>query len=112
MAKQGNPLAAAKRDPVLFTETVLVDPETEKPFVLYAEQKRFLRAAFTLTPDGRFHSQRWCSLPPRSQARPRWRLGRYCTWSARLVVVGRKATALRMILNRHKAACLLPLPES
>ena len=52
MAKQSNPLAAAKRDPVLFTETVLVNPETEKPFVLYAEQKRFLRTAFTLTPDG------------------------------------------------------------
>jgi len=54
MAKQkkSNPLAAAKYDPVLFIETVLIDPETGTPFMLYGEQKRFLRAAFTLKPDG------------------------------------------------------------
>jgi phage terminase large subunit-like protein len=50
--KQSNPLAAAKYDPVLFTETVLVNPETDQPFILYPEQKSFMRAGFTLKPDG------------------------------------------------------------
>jgi phage terminase large subunit-like protein len=52
MAKQSNPLAAAKYDPVLFIETVLIDPETGTPFMLYEEQKQFLRAAFTIKLDG------------------------------------------------------------
>ncbi len=50
--KQSNPLAAAKYDPVLFIETVLVNPETDQPFILYPEQKTIMRAAFTLKPDG------------------------------------------------------------
>jgi phage terminase large subunit-like protein len=32
---------------------VLINPETGKPFELYPEQERFIREAFTLTPDGR-----------------------------------------------------------
>lgn len=41
------------RDPVWFCEHVLHDPETGEPFKLYDQQKRFLRAAFTLDEDGR-----------------------------------------------------------
>jgi phage terminase large subunit-like protein len=41
-----------REDPVAFCEA-LIDPETGKPFVLYAEQKAFLRAAFERTADGR-----------------------------------------------------------
>jgi hypothetical protein len=42
------------RDPVAFIQSVLIDPETGKPFELYPPQERFLREAFTLGPDGRF----------------------------------------------------------
>src|SRR5713101_8659506 len=42
-------------DPIHFIETVLVDPETGKPFVLTRAEKRFLKRAFKLTPDGRLH---------------------------------------------------------
>ena len=45
--------AAAKRDPVDFIETVLVNPETGRPFELYPQQEAFLRRAFITTPDGR-----------------------------------------------------------
>ncbi len=40
-------------DPVAFITEVLVDPETNEPFVLYPAQVDFLRAALTLTDDGR-----------------------------------------------------------
>jgi hypothetical protein len=46
-------IAAAKRDPVAFVETILVDPETGQPFTLLPEEVVFLREAFALTPDGR-----------------------------------------------------------
>lgn len=42
-----------KREPDSFICEVLIDPETHKPFELYPAQKRFLREAFTLTPEGR-----------------------------------------------------------
>src|SRR5208282_686391 len=42
-----------KRDPVAFIREVLMNPETGKPFELYPAQERFLREAFTLTPEGR-----------------------------------------------------------
>lgn len=44
---------AWRKDPVRFVEDVLVDPLTRLPFVLYEAQKRFLREAFRLDPDGR-----------------------------------------------------------
>lgn len=44
---------AWRADPVAFISEVLIDPETGKPFVLYAEEVEFLRRAFTLTSDGR-----------------------------------------------------------
>ena len=58
MADQSSPLnsnafAKWQRDPVLFIEYALVDPETGKPFVLYDAQRTFLRTAFRRTPDGR-----------------------------------------------------------
>jgi phage terminase large subunit-like protein len=42
-----------KRDPVAFIREVLVNPETGKPFELYAAQERFIREAITPTSDGR-----------------------------------------------------------
>jgi len=50
----------AWRDPIVFIEQVLIDPESGKPFVLYAEQKTFLRHAFELTPDGRMRRTELC----------------------------------------------------
>jgi phage terminase large subunit-like protein len=41
------------RDPIVFIREVLIDPETGTPFELYPAQERFLREAFTPTPDGR-----------------------------------------------------------
>jgi hypothetical protein len=40
-------------DPIDFIEGVLNDPETGRPFILTAAEKRFLRHAFELTPDSR-----------------------------------------------------------
>lgn len=40
-------------DAIRFIEQSLVDPETDRPFVLTSAEKRFLKRAFTLTPDGR-----------------------------------------------------------
>jgi hypothetical protein len=40
-------------DAITFIETVLVNPETDAPFVLTAVERGFLRHAFELTPDGR-----------------------------------------------------------
>jgi hypothetical protein len=41
-----------RRDPVAFIREVLVNPENNKPFELYPEQERFIRLAFTVTPEG------------------------------------------------------------
>jgi phage terminase large subunit-like protein len=46
-------LASWRSDPVKFITEVLVNPETGRPFELYPEEVTFLRAALTLTPDGR-----------------------------------------------------------
>jgi phage terminase large subunit-like protein len=40
-------------DAVNFIESMLVNPETDKRFILTGAQKAFLRRAFELTPDGR-----------------------------------------------------------
>ncbi len=40
-------------DPVAFIADALRNPETGQPFILFEPQVRFLREAFTLTPDGR-----------------------------------------------------------
>ena len=42
-----------RHDPVAFISLCLVDPETNRPFELYPAQVDFLRAALTLTDDGR-----------------------------------------------------------
>ncbi len=42
-----------RRDPCAFIETVLHDPETNLPYKLHRAQRRFVRRAFSLTPDGR-----------------------------------------------------------
>ena len=46
-------LSRWRENPLSFIETVLVNPETETPFQLYPEQRRFLREALKLTPEGR-----------------------------------------------------------
>jgi terminase large subunit-like protein len=46
-------LAAWRADPVKFITEVLVNPETGRPFVLYAEEAEFAGRALTLTSDGR-----------------------------------------------------------
>src|SRR5271163_4927810 len=43
-----------RQDPCAFIEECLVNPEDGKPFVLYAEQKAFLRKALVLSAEGRF----------------------------------------------------------
>jgi hypothetical protein len=46
-------IARWKRDPIAFIREVLINPETNKPFDLYLDEERFIREAFTVTPDGR-----------------------------------------------------------
>jgi hypothetical protein len=41
-----------RHDPCAFIREVLINPETSRPFELYAAQARFLREALTLQPDG------------------------------------------------------------
>jgi len=53
VSKQPKDIAAWRSDPVRFITEVLVNPETGRPFELYPEEVTFLRAALTLTPDGR-----------------------------------------------------------
>ena len=48
------------RDPIGFIEQVLIDPETGKPFVLYTEQKTFLRNAFETDDEGRMRYSELC----------------------------------------------------
>src|SRR4029077_2525108 len=44
---------ARRADPIKFIETVLYDPETNKPFVLLPAERDFLHHAFQLDADGR-----------------------------------------------------------
>ena len=46
-------LAHYRKNPALFVEKVLVNPETGKPFVLLEAERQFLRHAFTRGQDGR-----------------------------------------------------------
>jgi phage terminase large subunit-like protein len=41
-----------RNDPMAFIERVLIDPETNKPFVLLPAEREFLKHAFTLDADG------------------------------------------------------------
>jgi hypothetical protein len=49
-----------RRDVVGFVREVLIDPETRRPFELYAEEITFLRQAFTYMPDGRLRFTELC----------------------------------------------------
>ena len=42
-----------KADPISFIAEVLREPRSGKPYKLFPEQERFIREAFTLTPEGR-----------------------------------------------------------
>jgi phage terminase large subunit-like protein len=46
-------MARWRADPAAFIETVLHDPETDKPFVLLPAEKEFLKHAFRTGPNGR-----------------------------------------------------------
>jgi Terminase large subunit, ATPase domain len=46
-------LSRCRANPVLFIERCLVDPETDKPFVLLDAEREFLRHALTFDADGR-----------------------------------------------------------
>jgi phage terminase large subunit-like protein len=48
-----NMLARWRTNPISFIETVLIDPETGKPFVLSDAERDFLQHAFTLNDNGR-----------------------------------------------------------
>jgi phage terminase large subunit-like protein len=62
-------IARWKADPVIFIEEVLIDPETNKPFVLYPEQKTFLRHAFELDGDGRMRYTEICFSAPKKSGK-------------------------------------------
>jgi phage terminase large subunit-like protein len=51
-ATNQNNSIARWRDPIAFIEHCLIDPETSRPFILYAEQRTYLKHAFERTPDG------------------------------------------------------------
>jgi phage terminase large subunit-like protein len=56
-----------RADPVAFIEDVLIDPETDAPFVLSDAQRRFVRLAFKLAPDGRLlYPEQVFSAPKKS----------------------------------------------
>jgi hypothetical protein len=52
-AKPSDRLSRWKRDPCAFFRECLIDPETNRPFELYAAEERFFREALTPTADGR-----------------------------------------------------------
>jgi hypothetical protein len=49
-----------RSDIVAFASEALHDPETGRPFMLYPEQREFLRRAFELTPEGRMRYTELC----------------------------------------------------
>lgn len=53
MTLTADDVARWRQDPVAFVEECLRDPETNRPFVLYPEQKTFLKHAFELTAEGK-----------------------------------------------------------
>jgi len=60
-------IEAWRRDPVLFIETVLHDPETGAPYKLNRAQRRFVARAFTVTADGRLrYPEQVFSAPKKS----------------------------------------------
>jgi phage terminase large subunit-like protein len=60
MAAELTARLAKWRDPITFVREVLIDPESGRPFELYAEEITFLREAFRLTPDGRMQHTELC----------------------------------------------------
>jgi hypothetical protein len=61
-----------RSDPVAFIREVLIDPETSAPFDLYRAEVDFLRAALTLTPDGRLPFPELLFAAPKKAAKPLW----------------------------------------
>lgn len=54
-------------DPIAFIEEVLIDPETDRPFVLLDAERAFLQHAFTIGPDGRMlYPEQIYSCPKKS----------------------------------------------
>lgn len=48
-----------RRDPISFIEECVINPATGRPFVLYPEQKQFIKYAFELRPDGTLKRNNW-----------------------------------------------------
>jgi hypothetical protein len=58
-----------RTDPVAFIDEVLRDPANGKPFVLYERQKRFLREAFALGPEGRLRCPEMIFAAPKKSGK-------------------------------------------
>lgn len=82
-------IARWRGDPVAFIEEMLVDPETDAPFVLSPAQRRFLKRAFTLTPDGRLRYPELVFSAPKKSGKTG--LGAMITLYVVLVLGGRFA---------------------
>lgn len=60
-----NSIVRWRADPVTFVEQVLIDPESGKPFNLYAQEKAFLRHGLELTADGKMRFTELCYSAPK-----------------------------------------------
>jgi phage terminase large subunit-like protein len=58
-----------RADPAMFIETVLVNPETGRPFVLLPAERVFLRHAFTTGADGRLAYSEWVYAAPKKSGK-------------------------------------------
>ena len=67
MSKKPTMLKRWRRRPIEFIETVIHNPETQRPFVLLPAERAFLEHAFTFTDDGRLIYREWIySCPKKS----------------------------------------------
>jgi len=88
-------------DPCAFIEEVLHDPLTGRPFQLNPAQRRFLRVAFRLTPDGRMRYTDLCFGAPKKSGKTA--LASFVLLYAILVLGGRYAEGFA-IANDHEQA--------
>jgi phage terminase large subunit-like protein len=96
MAETTKTLARWKRDPVAFITEVLRDPRTGKPYELFPEQARFIREAFTLTPEGRLPHETAVYSTPKKNGKST--TGAMCAIYA-AVVLGGKFAGVYVVAN-------------
>ncbi len=58
-----------RANPISFIEEVLINPETNKPFVLLDAERVFLAHAFEIGPDGRFIYTEQCFSAPKKSGK-------------------------------------------